>query len=155
MNPTCDICQFLGNKPLQNQILATEYWTVGVISDQPYLGRALITLLTHKGSLAELNQEEWREFQEIVQKLEPAYEKAFGAKPLNIGNFMNHGYRDDPPHPHVHWHIFPRYKEPFELNGSTFKDDRYGSFYDDDARNPVSDEVVKEIVSRLQQAMNS
>lgn len=75
-------------------------------------------------------------------------------KPLNMGCFMNHGYRDDPPHPHVHWQIFPRYKEPVELGGMTFTDDRYGSFYDDDAQNLVADSIVQEIVSRLRQAMN-
>lgn len=154
MNPACDVCEFLVNKPWPNQIITTNYWTVGVIPDQPYLGRALITLLTHKGSLPELTDEEWAEFISIVRQLEPAYEKAFGAKPLNIGNFMNHGYRDDPPHPHIHWQIFPRYKEPVQLAGLTFTDDRYGNFYDDDARRPVDDIVVKEIVARLRDALS-
>jgi len=153
MNPSCDMCQFLGNKPLQNQILTTKYWTVGIIPDQPYLGRGLVTLLTHKASLGELSQEEWDDFAAIVRKLEPAYERAFGARPLNMGCFMNNAYRADPPHPHVHWQIFPRYKAPVELAGMTFTDDRYGSFYDDDARNPVGGEVVWEIVNRLQQAI--
>jgi hypothetical protein len=138
MNPACDICQFLGNKPLKNQILTTNYWTVGVIPDQPYLGRALITLLTHKGSLGQLSDEQ-----------------ALGAKPLNIGCFMNHGYRDDPPHPHVHWQLFPRYKDPVELKGITFQDDRYGEFYDNDAQNLVGDEVVEEIVNKLRAALGS
>lgn len=155
MNPACDICQFLGNKPLKNQILTTNYWTVGVIPDQPYLGRAIITLLTHKGSLGKLDDQEWQEFQGIVRKLEPAYEKAFGANPLNIGCFMNHGYRDDSPRPHVHWHIFPRYKDPFELKGLIFKDDLYGEFYDDNIRNLVGDDVVEEIVKRLKAALES
>ncbi|HSX05364.1 MAG TPA: hypothetical protein VLF69_02760 [Candidatus Saccharimonadales bacterium] len=153
MNPACDVCQFLDNRPLKNQILTTTHWTAGVIPDQPYLGRALITLLTHKSSLGQLSDAEWQEFQDIVRKLEPAYERAFGAKPLNMGCFMNHGYRDDPPHPHVHWQIFPRYKQSVELKGIVFTDDRYGQFYDDDARNPVSNEVVEEIVSKLRAAI--
>lgn len=153
MNPNCDVCQFLENKPLKNQILTTKYWTVGVIPDQPYLGRALITLLDHKGSLGQLTPEEWQEFEDMVPKLERAYKQAFGAEPLNMGCFMNHGYRDDPPHPHVHWQIFPRYKDPVELKGIVFEDDRYGRFYDDDARRPVDQSVVEEIVTRLKASL--
>ena len=149
MMQNCDICQFLENKPLQNQIITTKYWTVGIVPDQPYLGRGLVTLLDHKSSLGKLSAEEWKEFEMIVPKLENAYKQAFGAEPLNLGCFMNHGYRDNPPHPHVHWQIFPRYKEPVELRGMTFEDNRYGSFYDDDARRPVGQEVIVEIVQRL------
>jgi diadenosine tetraphosphate (Ap4A) HIT family hydrolase len=72
MNEACDICQFLQIKPLKNQILTTNYWTVGIIPDQPYLGRALITLLDHKSSLGKLTADEWLEFQAMVPKLENA-----------------------------------------------------------------------------------
>lgn len=150
MNEACDICQFLAKKPLRNQVMTTKYWTVGVIPDQAYLGRAIISLLTHKGSLGALSHEEWEEFEAIIPKLERAYKLAFGADPLNIGSFMNHGFKEDPPHPHVHWHIFPRYKQPHELGGIVFEDDRYGEFFDDDARHLVNDAVVGEIVQQLQ-----
>ncbi len=149
MNENCDICQYLAKKPLQNQVLTSQYWTVGIISDQPYLGRALVTSLEHKPSLGQLSDEEWDEFRLIVRKLEPAYKQAFGAEPLNMGCFMNHAYRDDPPHSHVHWHVFPRYKDPVELNGQVFTDDLYGNFYDDEARRPVDDTTIQEIVTRL------
>lgn len=154
MNPACDVCQFLENKPLKNQILTTKYWTVGVIPDQPYLGRALITLLTHKSSIGALSHDEWDEFETMVPRLETAYKQAFGAEPLNVGYFMNHGFKDDPPHPHVHWQIFPRYKQPIELQGIVFEDNRYGNFYDDDASRPISDVVVREIVQRLKSCLN-
>jgi diadenosine tetraphosphate (Ap4A) HIT family hydrolase len=153
MNPDCDICQFLNAKPLRNQVLTTEFWTVGVLPDQPYLGRALITLLDHKPSLGKLSKEEWAEFEIIVPKLENAYKQAFGAEPLNMGCFMNHGYRNDPPHPHVHWQIFPRYKKPVNLMGTVFEDKRYGNFYDDKARRMVDNEVVEEIADRLKRAL--
>lgn len=149
MNAACDVCQFLERKPLQNQIITTDYWTVGIVPDQPYLGRALITLLTHKSSLSELSDAEWADFHPIIRKLEPAYQKAFGAVPLNVGCFMNHGFKDDPPHPHVHWQVYPRYKESVTFAGLTFTDDRYGEFYDNDAVRPVSNEVVSQIAETL------
>jgi diadenosine tetraphosphate (Ap4A) HIT family hydrolase len=153
MVEACDVCQFLAHKPLKNQLLTTKYWTVGVIPDQPYLGRALITLLTHKASLGELSPEEWQEFEAMVPDLERAYKRAFGAEPLNIGCFMNHGFKDDPPHPHVHWQLFPRYKHPYELQGILFKDDLYGEYYDDTIRRPVDDDTVGEIVRQLKQQL--
>jgi diadenosine tetraphosphate (Ap4A) HIT family hydrolase len=154
MNPNCDVCDFLLQKPLQNQILTTEYWTVGIIPDQPYLGRALVTSLSHKSSLGQLTDEEWSDFQTIVRRLEPAYANAFGANPLNMGCFMNHGFRDDPPHPHVHWQIFPRYKQTVEFAGLVFEDKLYGSFYDDAATRPVDNDVVEQIVERLKASLN-
>jgi diadenosine tetraphosphate (Ap4A) HIT family hydrolase len=149
MDPDCHMCAFLQQKPLPNQILTTEHWSVGVISDQPYLGRAIISLNTHKGSLGQLSTAEWLDFQTVVQRLEPAYEKAFGAVPLNIGCFMNHAFRDDPPHPHVHWHVFPRYKQPVEFAGLVFEDNRYGEFYDNDAARPLSNDIVTQISEQL------
>jgi diadenosine tetraphosphate (Ap4A) HIT family hydrolase len=153
MNETCDVCRFLGAKPLKNQILTTSYWTVGVIPDQVYLGRALVTLLDHKGSLGQLSHEEWQEFESIVPRLENAYKQAFGAEPLNMGCYMNNGFKSDPPHPHVHWHVFPRYRQPYELKGIVFEDPRYGAFFDDDARRIVGDDVVTEIVQRLERCL--
>jgi len=148
MNPDCEICEFL-QKPPKHQLLTPKYWTAGVLNDQPYLGRAIVSLRAHKGSLSELSDEEWAEFHDIVRILEPAYQKALGASPLNWGCFMNHGFRSDPPMPHVHWHIFPRYKETQTIHGLTFEDELYGSFYDNSIRRPVSDDVVEEIVAKL------
>jgi ATP adenylyltransferase len=154
MNPDCDNCQFLQNKPLKNQIITTKYWTVGIIPDQFYLGRALITLLTHKSSPGQLNSDEWQDFQSILPKLERAYKNAFGAEPLNIGCYMNNGFKVEPPHPHVHWHIFPRYKHSVELKGIEFDDSRYGEFYDDNGSRIVNTEVIQEIVDRLSTQLN-
>lgn len=147
------MCAFLALKPLPNQVITTRYWTAGIIPDQPYLGRALITLLEHKSSLSELSDEEWQDFHALVRKLEPAYLKAFGAKPLNMGCFMNTAYQANPPQPHVHWQVFPRYKHTVEFEGLTFTDEQYGKFYDDDARRPVEKAVVQAITERLKASL--
>src|SRR5665213_618011 len=120
MEKKCDICEFL--KSPKNQILTTQNWNVGIGNNHAYLGRAFATLRTHKGSLSQLNTEEWQEFEEIVQKLEKAYQQAFGAEPLNWGCYMNNAFQSEPFNPHVHWHIFPRYKTAPVINGITFDD---------------------------------
>src|SRR5882672_3443049 len=105
MHQGCEICEFLG-KP-KHQIIVTDKWSVGLGNNQAYLGRAFVSLRTHKESLSQLDQQEWREFEELVQKLEHAYSKAFGAVPLNWTCLMNNAFKVKPAQPHVHWHVFP------------------------------------------------
>jgi diadenosine tetraphosphate (Ap4A) HIT family hydrolase len=152
MDPKCDACNFL-KKP-QHQVLTTASWAVGISNNQAYFGRAYVTLRTHKGSLSELSPDDWQEFEKIVRKLEPAYKEAFGATPLNWSCFMNHAFRTEPDNPHVHWHIFPRYKVAPVFNGVTYDDPLYGNFYDDNAERLVSDEVVEQIVEKLEVHLN-
>ena len=67
---------------------------------------------------------------------------------------MNNAFRTDPPNPHVHWHIFPRYKLAPQLDDVTYNDPLYGDFYDDNARRIVSQEVVSEIVTKLKEQLS-
>lgn len=149
MEDNCDACQFLQNPNPKTQILVTEHWCVGLGNNHAYFGRAYCTLRTHKGSLSSLDEAEWQDYQEIVRKLEKAYKEVFGAEPMNWGCFMNNAYRVEPAKPHVHWHIFPRYKTAPVLDGITFDDPLYGEFYDDKAERLVSDGVVEHIADKL------
>lgn len=151
MDKKCEACEFL--KHPKHQILITNHWNVGIGNNQAYFGRAYVTLRAHKGSLSDLSNEEWSEFQEIVRKLEKAYKEVFGAEPLNWGCFMNHAFRSEPFNPHVHWHIFPRYKVAPVLNGVSYDDPLFGNFYDDTAEHMVSDEVVEQIVTKLKERL--
>ena len=156
MDKKCDACNFLSNSTSETQILKTQYWSVGVDGENhAYLGRAYVTLKEHKPSLSSLSQDEWKDFQDIVTKLESAYKDAFGAEPLNWGCFMNHAFRSEPFNPHVHWHIYPRYKNAQVINDITFDDPLFGNFYDDTAERLVSEDTVKEIVSRLRQQLTN
>ncbi len=147
MDTSCDICKFLESP--KHQLMTTSSWAVGLGNNQAYFGRVYVTLRAHKGSLAELDSKDWEEFQEIVRVLENAYEKAFGAKPLNWGCFMNHAFRIDPANPHVHWHVFPRYKVAPVFDGVTYDDKLYGNFYDDKAERLVNDDIVEKIIDKL------
>jgi len=68
---------------------------------------------------------------------------------------MNHAFRTEPFNPHVHWHIFPRYKVAPVVLGITFDDPLFGEFYDDKAERLVSNDVVAAIVERLTNNLNS
>ena len=153
MDKKCDACEFLKLDDDGSQILLTDNWRVGIGNNHAYLGRAYVTLRSHKGSLSELNDQEWQEFIDIVQWLEKAYNVAFGASPMNWGCFMNHAYRSEPDNPHVHWHIFPRYKVAPIIDGVAFDDPLYGHFYDDTAEKLVSDEMVQSIAAKLRKSI--
>lgn len=153
MDKICDGCEAL--KEPKHQIIQTDYWAVGLSNNQAYFGRAFVTLKEHKASLSALNDEEWQDFEQLVRKLEKAYKEVYGAEPLNWGCYMNNAFRTQPYNPHVHWHIYPRYKKPPELNGEVFDDPLFGEFYDNDAERIVSDEVVEQIASKLSQYLST
>lgn len=125
MDKICDPCEFM--KAPTKQILVTDYWSVGVGNDQPYLGRAFCTLKSHKGKLGELSKDEWDDLQAIFRDLEQRYKKVFGADVINVECNMNHAFKTEPFNPHIHWHIYPRYKNPVEVAGVVFEDPLFGS----------------------------
>ena len=129
--------------------MSNDSWVVGIGNNHAYLGRAYVTLKSHKGSLSELSSREWDSFQQIIKILEKAYSDAFGAKPLNWGCFMNHAFREKPFNPHVHWHIYPRYEIAPEIEGMKFSDELFGNFYDDTAERIVDQTVVDQIADTL------
>ncbi len=96
-------------------IAETEYWFILLAPDQKNLGTCVVALKRDSGDLAELKDEEWQEFSEIVKKLEAALRGAFNATMFNWGCLMNSSYLNDPPDPHVHWHFIPRYREKIEF----------------------------------------
>lgn len=132
-----------------NQILVTDYWSVGIGNDQPYLGRAFCTLKRHEGKLGRLSKDEWNDLQTVFKDLEQRYERVFGADVINVECNMNHAFKTEPFNPHIHWHIYPRYKNPVEVGGVLFEDPLFGSHIDEDLVKIVDDKVVKEIVSKL------
>lgn len=147
MNQDCDICTFLQNPT--HRIVVTDRWSVGVSNNQAYFGRAYAALREHKSSLSELDETDWQEFHQIVRRLEAAYKDVYGAEPLNWSCLMNNAYRVEAAQPHVHWHIYPRYKTAPVLNGVAYDDPLFGEFYDNTAERLVDDSTVEQIVAKL------
>lgn len=147
MNKDCEICTLLDSPA--HVLMMTPNWRVSISNNQAYLGRAYITLRSHKETHGELTTEEWREFQEIVTKLEHAYRQAFLAAPISWCSFMDHAYREEQPEPHVHWHVFPRYKVAPQIDDAIFNDPLYGDLFDHKAERLVGDEIIEKIMQQL------
>lgn len=108
-------------------IVETKYWVILLAPDQGYLGTCVVALKRVDGDLSELKDEEWLEFGQIVKKLESAIKNAFNCTMFNWGCLMNSSYLSNPPNPHVHWHLIPRYRDKTEFEGFIFEDPCFGS----------------------------
>lgn len=140
--PNCEICAFL---PKNTPIFETDKWTISLSSDQGYLGRCFVTLKDHKGDMAELTNEEWLEFADIVKKLERGVRESFGAVLFNWTCLMNNAFQVSPAFPHVHWHVRPRYENAVTFDGEEFVDPLFGYHYDREQSKEVSADTLEAI----------
>lgn len=108
-------------------IYQSNSWIVALADDQTYLGRSVVQARRRVTALHELTMGEWFDFHErVVKPFERGVSSAFGADLVNWVCNMNHAYRRDPPSPHVHWHIYPRYRRAVQFAGLQFVDDEFG-----------------------------
>jgi len=133
LNPICITC----TKPSEDNrnILFTDYWKVLLHPTQNLLGSCLIAPIRHVPRLCDLTPEENKEFNELIKLFEPALENAFGADLINFMCLRNWAFRKDnpdppfkdgKPNPHLHWHLFTRYKHNIEFEGLNFEDPNFG-----------------------------
>ena len=140
----------LSEKPNTDYLFETSYWTVFLNPDQYYLGRSLVVVKRNVGDLAKLSDGEWLDFAKLVKKYESALRKAFGATMFNWSCLMNNAFRNNPPDPHVHWHVRPRYSKPTVLEKMAFEDKEFGNHYARRTNREVPEEVFKKIVKIIQ-----
>ncbi len=156
MGMECKYFEKLKDYNYGDLITETEYWFVLLAPDQRNLGTCVVALKRLKGDLAELNEEEWSEFSKIVKKLEYALKNTFNSTMFNWGCLMNSAYLKNPPNPHVHWHMIPRYKEKIDFEDLIFEDPCFGSSTmksKEGIREVAGDvriKIIKEIKSNLE-----
>ncbi|MBI2075106.1 MAG: HIT family protein [Candidatus Harrisonbacteria bacterium] len=146
-NNECKYCGFSAKD--ENFIFETPFWKVFLAPEQSYLGRSMIVLKRHAGSLSDLTVEELVDFGGAVKKIEAAAKKAFHAIMFNWTCMMNDMYRAAKADPHVHWHVRPRYNRAIEISGTRFTDSEFGQHYNRDRMQEVPSDVRKEIIAKL------
>lgn len=145
------ICSYMPNNPI---ILETEHWKVILHEDQRYLGRSIVSAKNrNRPNLATLTDEEWLDFSHnVVAPFEAAVMSAFGAELFNWSCLMNLAYRNNPPDPHVHWHVQPRYRNPVEFAEKTYTDEAFGNHYLFGDPQVETDEALKMIADKISNA---
>ena len=150
---TCPICAWLPDDPDYLLVYENPIWRVILAPNQYLLGRCVIHLKRHCGDLAGMTSEEVLDWLNVVKIMETALQKAFNATMFNWSCYMNLSYREKMPDPHIHWWIVPRYNHAVQIGSLIFADSRFGSPYDHEMWREIPKEVRKQIVERLQEAM--
>ena len=151
--PDCELCQIVvSGDPV---IWRGKHWLVRLANDQGYLGRCMVIALRHTENLSDLSTEEWTELHSVIQKLEDIIKADFGAKMFNWTSLMNDAFKSDDPHPHVHFHVWPRYDKDVDVAGEKFIDPNFGHHYDKKHQYKVSAEVRQAIMDRLKEQIDA
>lgn len=128
MNSTmeCEWCSYQETKWLLYKSL---HWSVYLADVQDYIGRCILVLNRHCGSLSELTNSEWMDLKTIIDRLEYVYKEVLGAQLCNWSCLLNDFYKLEEPNPHMHLHVRPRYKNPVEINNHSYIDAEYAHHY--------------------------
>lgn len=122
---------------------------IDLAEDQYYLGRCFVTLKRHCSDLADLSEEEQKDFFEVLKNLEDAIKKSFGAVLFNWGCLMNNAFKEKSWNPHVHWHVRPRYDKVVDFSEIVFEDKEFGSHYQRRTDRKLPYETIKEIIDKI------
>ena len=150
---TCDWCS-LSEEDKKYQLYESRSWLVFLSDEQDYIGRCILVLKRHCGSLPELTDEEWDELRDLVRKVEACLKAVLGATMCNWSCLMNNFYKKPEPDPHLHIHVRPRYDKPVTLNGNTYTDGEFGHHYAQKKSGVIPAEDMEEVFSRLKEWLN-
>ncbi|SFC62749.1 HIT family protein [Butyrivibrio sp. YAB3001] len=117
----CEWCN-LSDEDKKYILFEDEHWAVYLADKQDYVGRCIIVLKRHAGTLSELSVAEWTDFQSIIQRVESCLKTTLGADLCNWTCLLNNFYKDDNPNPHVHLHCRPRYSVKRRIMGGGFSE---------------------------------
>ena len=131
----------------------TDHWKVILAEDQTYLGRSVIILTRHPcTNLSDISTEELYDLQKnVILPYEKAVKKAFGAELFNWACLMNNAYQHTPPDPHMHWHVWPRYRHPVTIDTEEFRDTEFGYHYIPRTHHPVSPNIQLKILQKIKE----
>src|SRR5512133_2452242 len=127
----------------KNFLKEYKYWTVSLHGIQDYLGRSVIWCKREDATdLVDATKEEQEELFKILHEARQAVTNVFKPDWFNY-SFLGNAV------PHLHGHLVPRYSEPRQFMGVTFKDERWGKNWLLDPNFVVPEAVMDEIRSLL------
>lgn len=127
----------------------TAFWSVFLSDEQDYIGRCILVLKRHCGSMSELTDDEWKGLHKLICKVETCLKTVLGATLCNWSCLMNNFYKESEPNPHLHIHVRPRYDKPVVVNGHTYIDNEFGHHYALKRCEEMSDTDREEVFTRL------
>ena len=149
----CSWCN-LSEEDKKFQLYEGTFWSVFLSDEQDYIGRCILVLKRHCGSISELTDEEWEELRRLIRKVETCLKTVLGATLCNWSCLMNSFYKESEPDPHLHIHVRPRYAEPVIVNGTAYIDREFGHHYTLNKNRSISAEDKEEVFARLKEWLN-
>ena len=149
----CSWCN-LSEKDKQFLVYESTFWSIFLADEQDYIGRCILVLKRHCGSLSELTDDEWEELHKLVYKVETCIKTALGATLSNWSCLMNSFYKDSDPNPHLHIHVRPRYDKPVMLNGNIYIDNEFGSHYTVNKNRSIPDKDKEKMFALIKEWLN-
>jgi hypothetical protein len=149
----CSWCN-LSEKDKQFLVYESTFWSIFLADEQDYIGRCILVLKRHCGSLSELTDDEWEELHKLVYKVETCIKTALGATLSNWSCLMNSFYKDSDPNPHLHIHVRPRYDKPVMLNGNTYIDNEFSHHYTVNKNRSIPDKDKEKVFTLIKEWLN-
>ena len=150
----CDWCN-LSEEDKKYQMYESVFWSVFLSDEQDYLGRCILVLKRHCGSMSELTDDEWEDLRKLICKVETCLKTVLGAILCNWSCLMNSFYKESEPNPHLHIHVRPRYDEPVTVNGRTYIDGEFGHHYAVKKFGKIPAKDREELFTRIKEWLNS
>ncbi|WP_024865177.1 HIT family protein [Butyrivibrio sp. FCS014] len=150
----CEWCN-LSDEDRKYLLFDDEYWAAYLADEQDYIGRCILVLKRHAGTLSELSGEEWTDLQLIIRRIEGCLKIALGADLCNWTCLLNNFYKDDDPNPHVHLHCRPRYSKPVVIGDNTYTDEEFAHHYALKKCSRVSDDDRQIIYRKMKEYLFS
>lgn len=149
----CDWCH-LSEEDKRFQLYDSELWSVFLADEQDYIGRCILVLKRHCGSMPELTDDEWAELRMLICKVENCLKAVLVATLCNWSCLMNSFYKDLCPDPHLHIHVKPRYDKPVTINGNAYIDGEFGHHYAMNKSGSIPDEDKEEVFAMIKHWLN-
>ncbi len=152
-----DICSWcnLSDEEKKWLLIEDENWSVYLADKQDYIGRCILVLNRHCGSLSELTDDEWMDLKHIIKRIENCFRTVLGAELFNWSCLLNDFYKKTNPNPHMHLHVRPRYKNPFSLNGIQYIDEEFAHHYNPRKENIIDINERKILYNILKEKLNA
>jgi diadenosine tetraphosphate (Ap4A) HIT family hydrolase len=145
----CPICSWSTEDQEYLFINESRFWRIVLAPNQILVGRCVIHLKRHCGDIAEIKPDELLDWNHNVNIIETALKKAFNPTMFNWSSLMNLSYQKDPPNPHIHWWVVPRYNHSVKISNYQFNDPLFGKPYDHSMRLELPKDDRKQIVDQI------
>ena len=149
----CDCCN-LSEEDKKYQVYESTFWSVFLSDEQDYIGRCILVLKRHAGSLSELTDDEWEDLRKLIYKVEACLKTVLGATLCNWSCLMNSFYKEANPNSHLHVHVRPRYDKPVTINDNTYIDNEFGHHYAMNKCVAIPDDDRETVFSMLKEWLN-